>query len=184
MWDDYEVHMNHCNMGENEGTCKYGDLDCPAQFGIDLKKIKDGAEQIVNLLQMSGVDQGVTDLVRTELSELLSEIVNDYEKRMLADRQKTLSDIIEQLSYIQENTNFEHASVLPKTAFDLPCAKLSPAHQKIAENRNLPPNMTPEMFFRRVYDKCGCNGRYPSCDCVSVVNKTAIDVWTEYNSGG
>lgn len=23
-------HMSHCNQGEYEGTCKYGDEDCPA----------------------------------------------------------------------------------------------------------------------------------------------------------
>lgn len=25
-----ETHMSHCNMGEYEGSCKYGDNDCPA----------------------------------------------------------------------------------------------------------------------------------------------------------
>ena len=24
------VHLAHCNMGDYEGTCKYGDADCPA----------------------------------------------------------------------------------------------------------------------------------------------------------
>jgi hypothetical protein len=28
--DDYEVHMEHCNQGEHEGCCKYGEADCPA----------------------------------------------------------------------------------------------------------------------------------------------------------
>jgi galactitol-specific phosphotransferase system IIB component len=27
---DHEVHMRHCNKGENEGSCKYGDINCPA----------------------------------------------------------------------------------------------------------------------------------------------------------
>ena len=26
----YAVHMAHCNMGDYEGSCKYGDKDCPA----------------------------------------------------------------------------------------------------------------------------------------------------------
>lgn len=184
MWNDYEVHKNHCNMGDYEGTCKYSDPDCPIQFGIDLKKVKDGAEEIVNFVQAATNDQGVVDFVRTSLSELLSDIVNDYEKRILADRQKTLSSIIEQLVYTQNSINFEHASQLPKAAFDIPYGKLSPVHQKIAERQKLPPNMTPEIFFRRVYETCGCHGRHPACDCVSVVNKTAIEVWTEYNTGG
>ena len=184
MWDDYEVHMNHCNMGEYERTCKYGDLDCPAQFGVDLKKIKDGAEEIVNFVQTSTNDQGVVEFVRTALSELLSGVVNDYEERMLEDRRKTLNEVVEQLVHLQNNSHFDYASKLPKTVFDVPYGTLSPAHRKIAESRELPPDMTPETFFRRVYDMCGCNGRYPSCDCVSVVNKTAIQVWTEYNTGG
>ena len=25
-----EVHLSHCNMGDYEGTCKYGDPECPA----------------------------------------------------------------------------------------------------------------------------------------------------------
>ena len=27
---DYAVHLNHCNIGECEGVCKYLDDDCPA----------------------------------------------------------------------------------------------------------------------------------------------------------
>jgi hypothetical protein len=26
----YIIHMSHCNTGEFEGSCKYGDEDCPA----------------------------------------------------------------------------------------------------------------------------------------------------------
>lgn len=37
---DYEVHMSHCNQGEFEGSCKYGDHDnCPA-LKIKNKKVK------------------------------------------------------------------------------------------------------------------------------------------------
>lgn len=25
-----ETHMSHCNLGDYEGTCKYGEDDCPA----------------------------------------------------------------------------------------------------------------------------------------------------------
>jgi hypothetical protein len=34
---DYEVHLNHCNIGECEGVCKYGDDDCPALEHADMK---------------------------------------------------------------------------------------------------------------------------------------------------
>jgi hypothetical protein len=28
--NDLEVHLSHCNFGENAGVCKYGEPDCPA----------------------------------------------------------------------------------------------------------------------------------------------------------
>ena len=32
----YKVHMSHCNQGENEKTCKYGEQDiCPALDGTE-----------------------------------------------------------------------------------------------------------------------------------------------------
>ena len=34
---DYAVHLNHCNMGECYGVCKYGDDDCPALKHTDMK---------------------------------------------------------------------------------------------------------------------------------------------------
>jgi len=34
---DYTVHLNHCNIGECEGVCKYGDDDCPALKHSDMK---------------------------------------------------------------------------------------------------------------------------------------------------
>jgi hypothetical protein len=34
---DYAVHLNHCNIGECEGVCKYGDDDCPALEHADMK---------------------------------------------------------------------------------------------------------------------------------------------------
>ena len=34
---DYEVHLNHCNIGECEGVCKYLDDDCPALEHADMK---------------------------------------------------------------------------------------------------------------------------------------------------
>jgi hypothetical protein len=34
---DYEVHLNHCNIGECEGVCKYLDDDCPALKHADMK---------------------------------------------------------------------------------------------------------------------------------------------------
>jgi hypothetical protein len=34
---DYAVHLNHCNIGECEGVCKYGDDDCPALKHADMK---------------------------------------------------------------------------------------------------------------------------------------------------
>jgi hypothetical protein len=34
---DYEVHLNHCNLGECEGVCKYLDDDCPALKHADMK---------------------------------------------------------------------------------------------------------------------------------------------------
>jgi hypothetical protein len=34
---DYAVHLNHCNIGECEGVCKYLDDDCPALKHADMK---------------------------------------------------------------------------------------------------------------------------------------------------
>jgi hypothetical protein len=34
---DYAVHLNHCNIGECEGVCKYLDDDCPALEHADMK---------------------------------------------------------------------------------------------------------------------------------------------------
>jgi hypothetical protein len=34
---DYAVHLNHCNLGECEGVCKYLDDDCPALEHADMK---------------------------------------------------------------------------------------------------------------------------------------------------
>lgn len=34
---DYAVHLNHCNIGEYEGVCKYLDDDCPALKHADMK---------------------------------------------------------------------------------------------------------------------------------------------------
>jgi len=34
---DYAVHLNHCNIGECEGVCKYLDDDCPALEHTDMK---------------------------------------------------------------------------------------------------------------------------------------------------
>jgi hypothetical protein len=34
---DYAVHLNHCNIGECEGVCKYLDDDCPALKHADAK---------------------------------------------------------------------------------------------------------------------------------------------------
>jgi hypothetical protein len=28
VWE--RIHLSHCNQGEYEGSCKYGDADCPA----------------------------------------------------------------------------------------------------------------------------------------------------------
>ena len=35
---DYAVHLNHCNIGECKGVCKYGDNDCPALKHADMKE--------------------------------------------------------------------------------------------------------------------------------------------------
>ena len=34
---NYAVHLHHCNIGECEGVCKYGDDDCPALEHADMK---------------------------------------------------------------------------------------------------------------------------------------------------
>jgi hypothetical protein len=34
---DYAVHLNHCNIGECQGVCKYLDDDCPALKHADMK---------------------------------------------------------------------------------------------------------------------------------------------------
>lgn len=48
----------------------------------------------------------------------------------------------------------------------------------------IPPGGTIEEMHRRVTDRCGCQDRYKTCDCVSVFNKVLSDWWYEHNTNG
>ena len=37
--DDIGVHMTHCNQGECEGVCAYGEADCPAVTPLNSKQL-------------------------------------------------------------------------------------------------------------------------------------------------
>ncbi len=52
------VHMSHCNQGEYEGSCKYGDTDCPALTDEKLNAAKKQPERYVKLSEVGDVISG------------------------------------------------------------------------------------------------------------------------------
>jgi hypothetical protein len=65
----HAVHMSHCNDGENEGTCKYGDDDCPAMVDyVD--------PELARVQELTAKDEEIAEL-RAALEGLLEGVYGD-----------------------------------------------------------------------------------------------------------
>jgi hypothetical protein len=63
---DYAVHLNHCNIGECQGVCKYGDDDCPALKHADMKAKWDRTTPPAAQRQWVGLTAGERDALFTQ----------------------------------------------------------------------------------------------------------------------
>ena len=48
------------------------------------------------------------------------------------------------------------------------------------QSSGIPTPFTPQQALDEIHGMCGCAGKY-DCDCVSVVNKVHVKLWTEAN---
>lgn len=83
----YGVHMCHCNQGENENTCKYGELDiCPALDGTEW----DNEIELINVplcCTFTVVQNGQRIITKNQ------EIINDKLNQLLENIRKNHAKI-------------------------------------------------------------------------------------------
>lgn len=92
-----QVHLSHCNMGDYVGTCKYGDLDCPAlSKSSDLELSSDILDKITVF--------GEGDTYKFEISiDKLVDYLMTLERK-IEEQQETISSITEKIRDLVYNT--------------------------------------------------------------------------------
>jgi hypothetical protein len=126
---DYEVHLNHCNLGECEGVCKYGDDDCPALKHADMKAKWD--RPTPPAAQPAPVPTSWMEMVTVNL---LREGVNKHKARELAEHFYGLAPA--QPAPVQEHSGWQKIECPicgdMAIATDIPAARPAPVQEPVA----------------------------------------------------
>jgi hypothetical protein len=90
---DIATHLSHCNQGENEGTCKYGEADCPALMVGNPQAIATG---IVRMAEAAHA------MMNSGLSErALIVLVNDMTGVTMRDIKQVLKALSNLTTYVE-----------------------------------------------------------------------------------